>query len=213
MLYDIIVLQKGNPLGGKMRHLFKKKRLLALFVAPILAATPLLAEETKEAPKQEVVVNKENSKQVQELGQLIAKRLELSKQLAIYKWNNQIAIDEPKKEEAFLASMEEKASKKGLDPKIVRSFFQSQIEAAKDIKIQAFEKWVKEGVHKHEEVINLDETVAKIQECDDQLLNIISSNTQDLLDQKSKDKIRVMVSKVLKASKFSRDCIDSATNF
>ncbi|PCI95381.1 chorismate mutase AroQ, gamma subclass [Candidatus Aerophobetes bacterium] len=194
-----------------MKHLFKKKRLLALCIVPLLAAAPILADSAKEAPKQEIVVD--SKKKVEELSQLMAKRLDLFKKLAAYKWNNKIPIDEPKKEEAFLIAIEEKAEEKGVDPKIARAFFQSQLEAAKSIKIKAFEKWVKEDIHMHKEVVNIDETNSLIEECDNELLDAMEEKSQDLKDQKRKDHLRVMISKALKESQFPRDCIDSATNF
>ncbi|MCH9631377.1 MAG: hypothetical protein S4CHLAM37_14000 [Chlamydiia bacterium] len=201
----------GNPIGGTMKHLFKKKRLLALCVAPLLAASPILAESDEKAPKQEIVVD--NKGKVDEMSQLMAKRLDLYKKLATYKWNNKVPIDEPKKEEAFLIAIEEKAESKGVDPRIARAFFESQLEAAKSIKIQAFEQWVKEDVHKHDEVVNIEETNTLIEECDDELLNIMSQKSKDLKDQKRKDHLKVMISKALKESHIPRDCIDSATNF
>lgn len=196
-----------------MKTFFRKNRLLAFAIAPLLAASPILADDVKEPVKKEIVQEVKESEKLDEVSSLIAKRLDLAKKLATHKWNNQLPIDEPQKEEAFLNEIEKKAEEKGLDPKIARAFFTSQIEAAKAIGIQNFEKWVAEDIHKHKEVVNFDETSKEMQQCDELLIEAMSKKAQDLNDKKRREAFRVMISKALKDSKFSRECIDSATNF
>lgn len=186
-----------------------KNKLFAFCLAPLFAAAPLVAEEAKAPQKQEVV----SEAQVEELSSLIAKRLELAKELAVYKWNNKQPIDDQAKEKEFLAKIEEKAAAKGLDVNVAKSFFTSQMEAEKSIHIQEFEKWVEDGVHKHEKAVSVDELNAKMQECDNQILDVLSKKSADLVDAKKKENLRIMISKALKESHFSRESIDSATGF
>ena len=120
-----------------MKSFFNKKKLLTLFVGPLLATSPILAEDVKEVKQVEVAKTQE---QIDEVSELIAKRLELAGKIATYKWNNKVAIDEPQKEEIFLNEIEQKAEQKGVDPKLARAFFLSQIEATKAACIQNFEK-------------------------------------------------------------------------
>ena len=74
-------------------------------------------------------------------------------------------------------------------------------------------KWVLEDVHKHEENIDLEQTRVEFSKLDDLLLDAMKKRSSSLYDQKKKDEFRVMISKALKDSHFSRETIDSATNF
>lgn len=72
-------------------------------------------------------------------------RLLLMHDVARWKWNHQQAIADPQREAAFLATMEDKGAGHGLDPTAVRSFFTSQIEAARRIQEEDFRRWKEAG--------------------------------------------------------------------
>jgi chorismate mutase len=72
-------------------------------------------------------------------------RLLLMHDVARWKWNHHQAIADPEREAAFLAAMEPKGAPHGLDPKVVRTFFSSQIEAARRIQEENFRRWQQAG--------------------------------------------------------------------
>jgi chorismate mutase len=77
--------------------------------------------------------------------QLMQQRLLLMHDVARWKWNQKQAIADPKREQAFLERMQEKAQTHGLNEEFARSFFRAQIEAAKQVQEDDFQRWQAEG--------------------------------------------------------------------
>lgn len=72
-------------------------------------------------------------------------RLLLMHDVARWKWNQKQAIADPKREQAFLESMQVKGQARGLHEEFIRSFFRAQIEAAKQVQEDDFQRWQAEG--------------------------------------------------------------------
>jgi chorismate mutase len=62
-------------------------------------------------------------------------------EVARWKWNQQRPIADPARERELLAGLAECGKEHRLDPKLVRSFFTAQIEAAKLIQQTEFDRW------------------------------------------------------------------------
>jgi cyclohexadienyl dehydratase len=88
---------------------------------------------------------------------VIDQRLELMDEVAAYKWNNQIPIEDLERERVVLDRAATTALNLGIRPEALRTFFQVQMEAAKDIQrywIRQYESGVDPGTPP-----NLSETV------------------------------------------------------
>jgi chorismate mutase-like protein len=82
------------------------------------------------------------------LAALIDERLALVLEVARYKWNTGAAIEDPPREQALLASLRERAIAMGIAPSRVDGFFLAQIEAAKQLQRELFDRWRREGREK-----------------------------------------------------------------
>lgn len=87
--------------------------------------------------------------------QLMQRRLLLMHDVARWKWNTGQAIADPQRELAFLESMQAKGQADGINEASVRSFFRAQIEAAKQVQEDDFQRWQAEGRGKFAEVPDL----------------------------------------------------------
>lgn len=141
---------------------------------------------------------------------LICDRLELSKKLATSYWNEKTPIDDLKKEEAFIASIEKRAAQLGLDEKQVTQFFTAQLEASKMICIENFEVWVKNDQHMHENCAESSTIEKQMEALDAQILKQLQSDESLFKD---KSDLKQTITKDLEAKGFSREVIDTATSF
>lgn len=77
----------------------------------------------------------------EELFSLIDARLELMDEVAAYKWDKGIAIEDKERETTVLNTAAKSAGEHGLEPGSTRYFFQMQIEAAKQIQRYWFDRY------------------------------------------------------------------------
>ena len=68
-------------------------------------------------------------------------RLNLAQDVAMYKWNARLAIDDPVREQQILDSLARQAPQYGLEPKLAQDFFAAQIIAGKMIQMSLFKDW------------------------------------------------------------------------
>lgn len=81
----------------------------------------------------------------QTLVHLVDQRLSYMKDVAAYKWVNQLPIEDVQREEIVLNKSMSAASKLGLDSLSTYSFFETQITLAKTIQQFWFDQWAKDG--------------------------------------------------------------------
>jgi chorismate mutase-like protein len=93
------------------------------------------------------------------LAALIDERLALVTEVARYKWNTGAAIEDPPREQALMVSLREKAMSMGLPQARVDAFFLAQIEAAKQLQRELFERWKREGRGKFAGIADLATTI------------------------------------------------------
>lgn len=72
---------------------------------------------------------------------LASQRLALAVPVARWKWANSRPIEDPPREAALLADVDQRARAAGVDPAFAQSFFRDQIEANKQMQTALFEKW------------------------------------------------------------------------
>jgi chorismate mutase len=96
---------------------------------------------------------------------LMEQRLALMHDVARWKWNAGKPITDPDRERESLQSVVELGRGKGLDPDLVRSFFTSQMEAARLVQQADFDQW---KAKEHEPVANAT-SLAALRERIDQL--------------------------------------------
>jgi chorismate mutase-like protein len=78
---------------------------------------------------------------VESLAGLIDRRLSWMKDVAAYKWANDLPIEDLERERVVLARSAQGAARYGLDPSTVQRFVQSQMDLAKEIQSYWFRQW------------------------------------------------------------------------
>lgn len=90
-----------------------------------------------------VHANEEATEALNPLFEIMAERLSIMKDVALYKWHNHLQVEDLYREEIILAKTTEKAISLGLQPAPSRHFFQMQMDAAKAIQTSWHQKWNK----------------------------------------------------------------------
>jgi chorismate mutase-like protein len=110
------------------------------------------------------------------LASLIDERLALVTEVARYKWNTGAAIEDPPREQALLASVREKAVSLGVSQPRVDAFFLAQIEAAKQLQRELFERWRREHRQKFPGIADLATSVRPgIDAVTNQMLQVLAT--------------------------------------
>jgi len=78
----------------------------------------------------------------------------LTHEVAKWKWNHEVPIQEKKKEEKLIQALCEKGKKAGLQPQLVKEVFQAQLEASRMIQENHFENWRKQEINQFGGVLN-----------------------------------------------------------
>ena len=100
----------------------------------VLAASGCRPAEVPVAPRRGLA-------DLDRLLRLMQQRLTLMHDVARWKWNAGVAITDPQRERELLHSVVEHGRRKGLDPALVRPFFEAQMEAARLVQQADFERW------------------------------------------------------------------------
>lgn len=90
------------------------------------------------------------------LARLIDLRLTVMTEVARWKWNRQAQIEDLPRERAQLASLRDRGAANGMTEATVDRFFVAQINAAKQLQIELFERWRREQVKQFAGVLELD---------------------------------------------------------
>jgi chorismate mutase len=107
---------------------------------------------------------------------LIDERLALVTEVARYKWNTGAAIEDPPREQALLASLREKALPLGVPQARVDAFFLAQIEAAKQLQSELFERWKRERREKFPGIADLASSIRPgIDAVTNQMLQVLAT--------------------------------------
>jgi chorismate mutase len=83
--------------------------------------------------------------QLQPLVETSASRLKLAQEVALAKWDNGTAVEDPTREEHVIAGAVTEGKTEGLDPAVVSRFFRAQIEANKVVQSSLLSAWHKAG--------------------------------------------------------------------
>lgn len=119
-----------------------------------------------------------------QLFSLIDARLELMDEVAAYKWQNELAIEDVAREQLVLDEAADAALNANLDPETSRLFFAAQIEAAKEIQHYWFSQYKKGG--QKPDVRDLNEEVRpELLRLGKEILNSMSA--QQLLNEDARD--------------------------
>lgn len=128
-------------------------RTLALLLAVALLA-PLACARRLAAPP---VVPSASAEQIA-IGELLQRmhwRLDLMHAVARVKWNAQARIFDPERERALLEDVVNRGRTQQLDPEVTRAFFAAQMEAAKIIQEEDFQRWRADSHPPFEDVSDL----------------------------------------------------------
>ncbi|MFA5493250.1 MAG: gamma subclass chorismate mutase AroQ [Porticoccaceae bacterium] len=77
---------------------------------------------------------------------LVHQRLNLAEDVAHYKWNRQLAIEDLPREQAIITSLGRRAAEQGLPAAWAEAFFRAQIEASKAEQRILFAQWREQGI-------------------------------------------------------------------
>lgn len=88
----------------------------------------------------------EQQLRVDKLLKLIQQRLLIAHDVARWKWNQKLPIEDLQREQQLLSKVRQQAKIHSLEPTIVVAFFQAQIEAGKLIQNADFQTWQKQGI-------------------------------------------------------------------
>ncbi|MBJ7313786.1 gamma subclass chorismate mutase AroQ [Rugamonas sp. CCM 8940] len=86
---------------------------------------------------------------------LMDERLALMPDVARHKWNIQAAIEDLPRERAIIAALARQAAEAGVPAAWAESFFKAQIEAAKTVQRDLFERWRQQKAGRFEQVPDL----------------------------------------------------------
>ncbi|HYV73952.1 MAG TPA: gamma subclass chorismate mutase AroQ, partial [Candidatus Binatia bacterium] len=108
-----------------------KQRMVFLVMLSVYAATSAYAQD--------------ESKHLQELVELSARRLLIAEQVALAKWDNGMPVEDASRENQVIGSAMKAGQSKGLDATSVSNFFRAQIEASKLVQYSLLAEWRREG--------------------------------------------------------------------
>jgi len=72
---------------------------------------------------------------------LLNERLVLMEQVAAYKWQHDLPIEDKAREDQVVAGSVDKALRVGMEPQLAVVFFRAQIAAAKEVQAYWFARW------------------------------------------------------------------------
>ena len=118
---------------------------------------------------------------VQLLRKLLIERLALMEQVAAYKWNNDLPIDDPVREANVLNASVARARAAGLKPEAARRLILDQMEAAKMIQRHYFASWEEQSVGSIDDVPDLvGELRPKIGALSGELVSVVAMSQAQL---------------------------------
>ena len=128
---------------------------------------------------------------IEALRALIDARLLLAPDVAQYKWNHHIPIEDAPREAQVIAALGHRASELGVPPAWAESFFRAQIEASKTAQNELFQGW---DVFKRGQFPDAPDlatvTRPKLDRLTEQLLHALAENWPVLSDPKRRDDVQ-----------------------
>lgn len=132
---------EGNKVNSFPAALLVAAGLLVAQNALAMNEALCTLEVTKEAKAED------DSAPVTQLFSLMRERFDLLEQIAAYKWENKVPIEDLVQEKKVLEEIQADATKVGLDSAFAESFAKSQFNAAKQVQKNYFKKWEAAGLH------------------------------------------------------------------
>lgn len=118
--------------------------------------------------------------QVVKLAWLMCERLALMPDVARYKWNHRLPINDPQREAELLERLVEQAKSLEVPVEAARRFLQAQMDAAKIVQQAYFERWERENAPMFEDVPDLQTDLRpRIGRMTDALLHALAQETRN----------------------------------
>lgn len=96
---------------------------------------------------------------LQPLVETTARRLAIAEQIALSKWDTQLPVEDPLREERVIVNVTKEGQSRGLDRSLVSGFFRAQIEANKLVQYSLLGQWRRVGTAPDHAPINLVEKI------------------------------------------------------
>lgn len=148
--------------------------------------------------------------QINELRDLMARRLSMMEDVARHKWNQQSAIEDLPREQKIIASLQVQATALGIPAVWAEHFFRAQIEAAKQIQRECFVRWQSQQQGKFDHVPNLETVIRpQLDQLTTQILKQLAMTWPALVDTKEQQRI-IQSMQALKDSPLSEKTVHLA---
>lgn len=118
--------------------------MIRYFAIFLLCACPIFCSVVNQ---NEVRLTKRDKDCIQKILSLLHDRLQIARDIAKWKWNYRLPIDEKDKEKKLMKEMLREALEKGINKQFCTNVIMSQIIAAKAVQIESFEDWIKNNTH------------------------------------------------------------------
>ncbi|TNE47262.1 MAG: gamma subclass chorismate mutase AroQ [Bacteroidetes bacterium] len=140
-------------------------------------------------------------KEAKKLATLMNKRLSLMKDVAAYKWEHQLPIEDLEREKVVLESSIKQATALGLDSASIYTYFQIQIDLAKKVQQHWFATWQKAGYQPYTYAdLTTEVRPALLELGNNQLQAILQLEPWKYQDQRSRSLLRRIFEKELMVS-------------
>lgn len=137
--------------------------MIRYVVIYLLCTYPLFSSVVNQ---NEVRLTKGDKACIQEVFSLLHHRLQIARDIAKWKWNYRLPIDERDKEKKLMKEILQQALEEGIDMKLCTSVIMSQIIAAKAVQIQSFEDWIKNNTdlvpHPASDLLTLEKNMLEV---------------------------------------------------
>lgn len=180
-------------------------RVLRFHLGCVLLCVGLLGCSRSSAPTTQIEPELLDPQAVAELLGLMRERLDLMHAVARWKWNEKKAVEDLPREKALLDAMAKRAEERGIDPDLVRNFFEDQITAAKLIQTGDFGRWRSEGRGRWPDTEDLAQIRARIDRLNEGLLDALVALQGELDDPEMSDAIAACADEVLWDPSFPED--------
>lgn len=117
-------------------------RKIFIYLSLTYLCTYPVSSSVENLNHQEMRLTKEDVKSIHEIFSLLRDRLKIARDIAKWKWNYRLPIEERSKEKELLKQLLLQAFDDGTDMQFCTNVIMSQIIAAKAVQIQSFENWI-----------------------------------------------------------------------
>ncbi len=173
-----------------LKNLFGTCALFTICLFAPLVGSAQTPETLKEEKKIEATSQDESQAQMDTLLTLIKERLFLMQDIAKWKWNNAMPIENASEEKALHAEVALIAQKLDISPEVAANLMQAQFNSSKLIQIDAFETFARQDL---DNVEGAPESIDPLNERASELTSMILMQAKKLLPKTSNGELKIAI--------------------